>query len=109
MDREACAYISFYLVKLDSGTLFFCNANPHHLILSFITAPEGLPTQNTAQMKVNFIEVETATMTKLCAVLEQLNQRHNRAERVSNFVYDCIVEEEEAKDLFTQFLQIQKN
>ena len=85
--------------------IFLCNANPHHLILSFITALEGLATQSKAQMKLNFIEVEAAVKTKLCAVLEQLNQRRNR---VSDFVDDCIVEEEE-KDLSTQFLQMQKN
>ena len=34
VDREACAYISFHLVKLDTGTHFLCNANPHHVILS---------------------------------------------------------------------------
>ena len=56
-------------------------------------------------MKLNFIEVETAVKTKLCALLEQHNQRRNR---MSNFVDDCIVEEEE-KDLSTQFLQMQKN
>ena len=58
-------------------------------------------------MKLNFIEVETAIKIKLCAILEQLNQRRNRAERVSNFVDDFTVEEE--KDLSTQFLQMQKN
>ena len=56
-------------------------------------------------MKLNFIEVETGIKTKLCAVLEQLNQRGNR---VSIFADDCIVEEEE-KDSSTQFLQMQKN
>ena len=85
--------------------IFLCNANPHHLILSFITALEGLAIQSKAQMKLNFVVVETAIKTKLCAVLEQLNQRRNRE---SNFVDDCIVEEEE-KDLSTQFLQMQKN
>ena len=60
-------------------------------------------------MKLNFIEVETAIKIKLCAILEQLNQRRNRAERLSNFIDDCIVEEEEEKDLSTQFLQMQKN
>ena len=59
-------------------------------------------------MKLNFIEVETAIKIKLCAILEQLSQRRNRAERVSVFVNDCIVEEEE-KDLSTQFLRMQKN
>ena len=84
---------------------FLCNANPHHLILSFVTALERLATQSKAQMKMNFIEVETAIKTKLCAVLEQLNQRRNR---VSIFVDDCIVEKEK-KYLSTQFLQMQKN
>ena len=88
--------------------IFLCNANPHHLISSFITALEGLATQSNAQMKLNLFEIETAIKIKLCAILEQLNQRRNRAERVSNFVDDCVVEEEE-NDLSTQFLQMQKN
>ena len=88
--------------------IFLCNANPHHLISSFITALEGLATQSKAQMKLKFLEVETAIKIKLCAILEQLNQRRNRAERVPNFVDDYIVEEEE-KHLSTQFLQMQKN
>ena len=57
-------------------------------------------------MKVNFFEVQTTIKIKLCAVLEQFNERCNRAERVSNFVDDCIVEEE--NDLSTDFLQMQK-
>ena len=95
-------------LNLIPETNFFCNANPHYHILFFITALEGLATQSKTQMKLNFIEVETAIRIKLCAILEQLHPRRNRAERVSNFVDDCIVEEEE-KDLSIQFLQIQKN
>ena len=86
--------------------IFLCSANPHHLISSF-TALEGLATQSKAQMKLNFIEVETAIKIKLCAKLEQLNQRRNRAKRVLNFVDDCVVEE--GKDSSIQFLQRQKN
>ena len=86
--------------------IFLCNANPHHLIASFITALEGLATQSKTQMKLNFIEIESAIRTKLCAVLDQLNQRRNR---VSNFVDYCIVEEEEEKDSSTQLLKMQKN
>ena len=93
--------------KLIPEPIFLCNANPHHLISSFITVLEGLATQSKAQMKLNFIEIETAIKVKLCAILEQLNQRRKRADKVSNFVDDCIVEEE--KDLSTQFLQMQKN
>ena len=82
MDRWACSYISFYLVNLDPGTHFSLHANPHHLISSFIAALEGLATQSKAQIKLNFIEVETAIKIKLCAILEQLNQRRNQADRV---------------------------
>ena len=108
MDREACTHISFYLVNLIPEPIFLCNANLHHLISCSITALEGLATQSKAQMKLNFIEVETAIKIKLCAMLEQLNQRRNRAEMVSVFADDCIHEEEE-KYLSTQFLQMQKN
>ena len=59
-------------------------------------------------MKLSFVDVETAIKIKLCAIVEQLNQRRNRAKRVSIFVDDCIVEDEE-KDYSTQFLQMQKN
>ena len=96
------------LSSLIPETIFLCNASPHHLISSSITALDGLATQSKAQMKLNFIEVETAIKRKLCAILEQLNQRSNRAERVSNFVDDCIVEEEEI-DFYTEFLQMQNN
>ena len=88
--------------------IFLCNANPHHLILTFFTALEGLGTQSKAQIKLNFIEVETAIKIKLCAILEQLNQTRNRAKRVPNFVDYCIVKEKE-EDLSTQILQLQKN
>ena len=84
--------------------IFLCNATLHHLISSFLTALERLATQSKAQMKFNLFDVETAIKIKLCAILEQLNQRRNRAERVSSFVNDYVVE-----DLSTQFLQMQKN
>ena len=58
-------------------------------------------------MKMSFIAVETAIKIKLCAKLEQLTERCNRAERVPKFVDDCIAQEE--TDLSTQFLQMQKN
>ena len=58
-------------------------------------------------MKLNFYEVETAIKITLCAILEQLNQRLNRAEMLPKYVDDCKVEEE--KDLSTQLLQMWKN
>ena len=54
--------------------IFLCSASSHHLILLSATTIEGLETQSIAQMKLNFIEVETAIKIKLCAIVEQLNQ-----------------------------------
>ena len=71
--------------------IFLCNANPHHLISFLITALEGLAFQHKTQMKLSFIEVETVIKIKLCAILEQLNQTRNRAEKMSFFVDDCTV------------------
>ena len=69
------------LVSISSNLIlvpiFLCKANPHHLILSFVTALEGLATQSKTQVKLNFFEVETAIKIKLYATLEQLNQRRN--------------------------------
>ena len=59
-------------------------------------------------MKWRFIEVGTVIKIKQCKILEELKQRHNRAETVMDFVDDCIGEPEE-QDVNTQFLQIQKS
>ena len=93
------------LSNLIPEPIFLCNTNPDYLISSFIT--DEIATQSKAQMKLNFIEVEIAINIKLCATVEQLSQRRNQSEGMSNFVDDCIVEEE--KKLSTQFLQKQKN
>ena len=49
----------FISSNLIPEAIFLCNANPRHLILSFITALEGLATQSKAQMKLNFIELQS--------------------------------------------------
>ena len=54
--------------NLITEPIFRCTANPHHFISSIITALEGLAFQSKSQMKLNFIDVETAIKIKLCAV-----------------------------------------
>ena len=110
---ETTAWIGEYVpVSVSASSIlipepfFLCNTNPHHLVSSFITALEELATQSKTQMKLKFIELESAIQIRLCALLEQINQIRNRAERVSNFLDDCVMEEKE--DLSTQFLQLQK-
>ena len=108
MDRPTYAHIRSFFTKIDSGAYFFYITDPHHLVSSFITALEKLATQNNAEMKLKFFEVGTVIKIKQCKILEELKQRHDRAETVMDFVDDCIVESEE-QDLHTQFLQMQKN
>ena len=45
--------------------IFLCNSDPRYLVSSFVSALEGLATQSKAQMKLRFIEVETAIKIKL--------------------------------------------
>ena len=90
--------------------IFLCNSDPRHLVSSFVSAFEGWATQSKAQMKIRFIEVETAIKIKLSSILEQLNQRHSQRERVIDYDNDEYFNDTaEEKELSTQFLQMQKN
>ena len=110
MDCETFPYISFNSVKPNTRTHFFCNSDPGHFLSSFIIPLEGLARQSKAQMKFKFFEVETAIKVKLSFVLQQLNQRHSRRERVIDFDNDEYFNDTgEEKELSSQFLQMQKN
>ena len=72
---------------------------------SYISALEGFATQSKAQLKLKFIEVETAIKIKISSVLEQLNQRHSQRERGIEFDDDEYFNDTaEEKELSTQFL-----
>ena len=57
---------------------FLCNTNPRDLVESFIDTVAGLATKSKAQMKLNFLEVETSIKSKLTRTLESLNERRCR-------------------------------
>ena len=88
--------------------IFLCISNPRDLVDSVIDAVEGLATQSKAQMKLNFLEVETAVKSKLTRTLESLNERRCCNQRVFEFEDPCFEDENEWKDASTQFLQMQK-
>ena len=88
---------------------FLCNSNPRDLVESFLDAVEGLATQSKAQMKLKFLEIETAIKSKLTRTLESLNERRCRNQRVFDFEDHCFEDANEEKDASTQFLQMQKN
>ena len=74
--------------NLKPEPIFLCNSDPRHLVSSFVSTLEGLATQSKAQMKLRFIEVETAIKIKLSSMLQQLNQRHSQRERVIDYDND---------------------
>ena len=90
--------------------IFLYNSDPQHLVSSFVSALEGLAMQSKAQMKLSFIEVETAIKIKLSSILQQLNQRHSQQERVIDYDNDEYLNDTaEEKELSTLFLQMQKD
>ena len=79
------------------------------MVESFIDAVESLATQSKAQMKLKFLEVETAIKSKLTRILDSLKERRYRNQRVFEFEDHCFEDDNEEKDASTQFLQLQKH
>ena len=96
--------------NLKPEPIFLCNSDPRQLVSSFVSVLEGLATQSKAQMKLLFIELESAIKIRLSGILEQLNQGHSQGEGVIDFDNDEYFNDTaEEKKLSTQFLQMQKN
>ena len=94
--------------NLIAEPIFLCNSNPRDLVESFIDAVDCLATQSKPQMKLKFLELETAIKGKLTRTLESLNE-HRRNQRVFDFEDLCFEDDNEEKDASTQILQMQKN
>ena len=95
--------------NLIATPIFLCNSNPGDLVESFNDAVEGLATQTKAQMKVKFLEIETAIKSKLTRTLESLNERRCRNQHIFEFEDHCFEDDKEKKDGSTQLFQMQKN
>ena len=83
--------------------IFLCISNPRDLVESFIDAVERLATQSKAQMKLKFLEVETAIKSKLTRTLESFNERRCRNRRVFEFEDQCFEDDNEEKDASAHF------
>ena len=88
-------------------TLWKNQFDPHHLVASFIGAPENLASQSKAKMKNLFLDIKTTIKIELDNILEKLSQCHNGRElaRLDMSQDDC----DSKTCALTQFLQIQKN
>ena len=84
--------------KLIAIPKYLCNFNPRDSVESFIDAVEGLATQSKAQMKLKFLEIETAIKSKLTRTLESLNERRCRNQSVFEFKNHCFEDDNEEKD-----------
>ena len=78
------------------------------MVQSFIDTVEGLATQSKTQLKLNFLEIETAIKSKQTRTLESLNERRCRNQPVFEFEDLCFEDDNEEKDASTQLLQMQK-
>ena len=78
------------------------------MVESIIDAVERLATQSKAQMKLKFLEVETAIKIRLTRILESLNERRCRNQRVFEFEDHRFEDDNEEKDASTRFVQMQK-
>ena len=76
---------------------------------SFVNALENLAAQSKAQMRMSFIEVETAIESRLSHVMGLLNERRSRREATFTFEDECCEADEssEGKDVSIQFLHMQ--
>ena len=90
--------------------IFICNSNPRALVSSFVNALENLAAQSKDQMRMSFLEIETAVESRLSHVMGLLNERRSRREATFTFEDECCEADEssEGKDVFTQFLHMQK-
>ena len=95
--------------NLKAKSIYLCNSNPRGLLDSFFDAVEGLATQSKAQMKLKFLEIETAIKSKLTRTLESLNEHRCRNQRVFDFEDHCFEDDNEEKNASSQLLQKQKN
>ena len=89
--------------------IFLSNSNPCDLVESFSDVVKGLATESKAQMELKFLEVETAIKSKLTQTLKSLIERRCRNHCVFEFEDHCFQDDNEEKDAWTQFLQMQKN
>ena len=76
---------------------------------SFVNALETPAAQSKAQMRMSFLETETAIESSFSHLMGLLNERRSR--RVATFTIEdecCEADESEGKDVSTQFLHMQK-
>ena len=92
--------------NLIAKPIFFCISNPRDFVEMFNDAIKGLAIQSKTQMKLKFLEVETAIKSKLTRTLDSLNDRRFRNQRVFESEDHCFEVDNGEKDAATQFLQI---
>ena len=94
--------------NLIEDSLFLCDKDPQKLIVSFVEALEELVNKSKTEMQTKLASIQEIINSRVKAIFENLKERKGRTTPAFDFEDECIEEEEEA-DMFTQFLQMQKN
>ena len=81
--------------------IFLCDPNPSDLVSFFIDVLENLTTQSKPQVKINFVQFETAIKNRLARILEVLKQRRCHCVGIEE-------EDENSGNSSSHFLQMQK-
>ena len=76
--------------NLIESPIFLCNSNPRDLVESFVVALESLAAQSKAQMKLQFLDIETSIKSRLNAIFAVLNERRGPRETVLEFGDECL-------------------
>ena len=104
---EGCTFISFYFVKLDTGTHFSLQrqSSPSHLV--FYYGSRRISNSEQSSDETEFFEVETAIKIKLCCT--GTTQPKTQPSREGVKFFRGLFRGGGGKKLSTQFLQMQKN
>ena len=109
MDQQTCSDISFYLVKLDPGTHFSFERQSASSHLVFYHCSRRISNSKKSSDEIEFHRSRDCNQAKTVCYTGSTQPKMQPSREVSNFVDDCVAEEEMEKDLSTHFLQMQKN
>ena len=106
MNWKTCSDICISLLQLITRAHFYLQLQ----LSFFVNALENLAAQSKAQMRMSFLEIETAIESRLSHVMGLLNERRSRRKATFTFEDECCEADDssEEKDVSTQFLHLQK-
>ena len=88
--------------------VFLCDKDPKALIISFVEALKVLANKSETEMRTKFSSIEAIIRARVNAICKKFKKRKDQ----NGLAFECEdegTEEDDEADMFTQFLQMQKN